>query len=423
MIARVRGTEDILDMTLRSTLVHAIERHLVLHNFMGIEVPIIEHTQLFQHTLGQTTDIVSKEMYTFETESGKSICLRPEATASVMRACVENAIDRFPWKVFTYGPMFRRERPQKGRQRQFTQVSLEIIGAPNIAHDAHMLSMLDALFKDVFKLTEYVLHLNFLGCHQDRLTHKEKLVDYLTSQASLFCTTCLDRTHKNPLRVFDCKNEGCKSQLTNAPRITDFLCISCTAEWRTIGQMLQLLGVNFIVNTLLVRGLDYYHKIVFEFCSTSLGSQNAFCGGGRYLLGSAIGARHDHDSIGAGIGIERLELILEAQKSALLQAQPPRLHIIMPLSPAQDNLALIIAQSLLRKNLCVDIILEKASTTNMLKKASKLGAHAVIFLGDEEQKNNTATIKIMQNGESITVPQGEIFNILNKNIQKYGNTL
>lgn len=408
MISSVRGTEDQLDLTLETFILEQASRCFEQNNFSKISTPILEHSKLFFHSLGQQTDVVSKEMYVFDAvDKEDSICLRPEGTASVIRACHENRIDRFPWKVFLYGPMFRRERPQKGRLRQFHQISLEIVGSTSVAQDAQFIKMLDSFFNQKLMIETYILKLNFLGCFDDRAQHRTNLIAFLEIIKEQICQTCLQRKDSNTLRIFDCKNETCKALYLNAPKLTDYLCTSCTEEWQQLRDLLQLLSVNFMIDTSLVRGLDYYQKTVFEFTSKELGAQNAFCGGGRYSLGKEVGARNNYECMGAAMGMERLTMLLELNKSQLLLPQKQPLFIIMPITHAQDPLALLLNETLHRHGLCTEIMYEKASVSNMMKKANKLGAKYVLLLGEDEQKNGTVTVKNMQTGETVSIKQPE----------------
>jgi histidyl-tRNA synthetase len=262
-IARVRGTEDFLDLTLHNFVLDQVEKHLQIYNYSEIQTPILEHTSLFVRSLGAETDVVSKEMYTFQTSGEDSICLRPEATSSGVRAYVENRVEKAPWKVYTYGPMFRHERPQKGRWRQFSQINIEAYASNSIAQDAYFIKMLDALFTEILKLETYVIKLNFLGCSEDRKAHKQSLLEFLETKITEICETCTTRKDKNTLRVFDCKNETCKSLYTKAPKLLDHLCTACSSEWKELTNILQMLSVSFVIDTALVRGLDYYNKTVF----------------------------------------------------------------------------------------------------------------------------------------------------------------
>ena len=409
MINHVTGTEDILDCSLQNFVFNTLQKNFETAHFAHIQTPILEYTQLFVHSLGNQTDVVSKEMYVFQQDTEKSICLRPESTASTIRACLENKIDRFPWKVFSYGPMFRRERPQKGRLRQFTQFNMEIIGAASIMHDALFIAYLNRIFKESFHLSNYLLKLNFLGCSNDRQAHKQALIAFLEQHQAELCATCVTRTTANTLRVFDCKNATCQQLYTTAPLLTTYLCAPCNNEWNTLQSTLQLMSVNFVLDSMLVRGLDYYCKTVFEFCSTAtLGSQNAFCGGGRYRLGSALDAPQDLDCVGAAIGIERLLMLVEEERAHLAIPSPAALTVILPASVAQDALGLLIFETLTQAGICCDIILEKASMSNMFKKANRLQASHVVIIGEQEQLDGTVSLKNMTTGTSQILKQTEL---------------
>ncbi len=412
MITRVTGTEDILDLRLQSFFITTTKKHFEQFNFTHIQTPILEYTQLFVHSLGEQTDVVSKEMYVFAQDQEKPVCLRPEMTASTIRACFENRVERLPWKVFSYGPVFRRERPQKGRLRQFHQFNVEVIGTQSIMYDAHVLKMLDTLFSKALHLENYVIKLNFLGCADDRRAHKAALLSFLENNIATICETCQKRKDTNTLRVFDCKNAACQKLYTTAPFIIQHLCEGCTGEWQTLKDQLQVLGINFIIDNTLVRGLDYYQKTVFEITSNQLGSQSAFCGGGRYHLGKEVGATEDYSSFGVGIGFERVLMLLELIQDKLPLEMAPRLHVIIPMTPAQDTLGLLLAHELRRENLTSDIMLDKASATNMMKKANKLGASWVLLIGENEQQSNTVMLKNMMTGKSTPVKQSDLIKVL-----------
>lgn len=412
MITRVRGTDDVLDLKLYNYMLSSIKHHLHVHNFAEINTPILEHTELFARAVGADTDIVSKEMYTLQTASGESLCLRPEGTASVIRAYIENKIEAAPWKVFLHGPMFRHERPQKGRWRQFNQLSIEVVNSKAVEHDALFLNMLNRLFSEVFKLENFVLKLNFLGCLDDRKAHKAALLVFLESHAQTICATCQVRKDKNTLRIFDCKNETCKALYQQAPKIIEHLCTGCTQEWKTLQHLLEALAISFIIDHTLVRGLDYYYNTVFEFSSQDLGAQNAFCGGGRYHLGSSFGARNDFPSFGVGIGTGRLLMLIEQNLNKLTIPQEPTLHAVIPFAAEQRPLALIIASQLQAYNLCTEVILDGSSVSTMMKRANKIGARFALILGPDEQAQGTISVKDMVNGQSTTIKQCDLVKFL-----------
>lgn len=410
MISRVKGTQDFLDLSLFNTIVDQLKRHVALYGFTEVATPIIEHTELFMRSLGQHTDVVNKEMFlivnSHTQDPNESICLRPEATASIVRAFIENQVQQTPWKVFTYGPMFRYERPQKGRYRQFHQIDFEIIGSAAVAQDVQLITMLDRFFSEKLMCSNYALHINYLGCAQDRVTYSAILKKFLDSVVNSLCPLCTERKEKNILRVFDCKNPNCQEVYTKAPRISDALCASCAQEWQYLQDQLTLLSVSFHHQPSLVRGLDYYSKTVFEFVSGSLGAQNAFCAGGRYdQLVSQLGGKQDQPSIGAAIGIERLMLVLEPIKDTLPTQKSDPLHVIVPFTQEQHALALLLADELYEHNLATEILLEGDSLKSMMRKANKLGAKYCLLLGQDEQAQREVTVKNMVTGQEERIAQ------------------
>lgn len=423
MISRVKGTQDFLDLTLYDYLIDQARTHLQSYNFTHIDTPILEPLELFKRSLGEYTDVVSKEMFIIEPrdhaeqeKQADRICLRPEATASIARAFVDNNVQIVPWKVFTYGPMFRYERPQKGRYREFHQISIEVIGSLSVAQDVQLLKMLDRFFHETLKLNNYALLINFIGCFTDRKAYLQLLQDFLNSpEAASICELCRERKEHNVLRIFDCKNGNCQLIYRNAPFIADNMCEPCTTDWKQLQEQLSLLAVNFAYKPTLVRGLDYYNKTVFEFVSDNLGAQNAFCGGGRYdqLIGQ-IGGKEDQPSIGAAIGIERLLLLLEENKDNLHMPQKASLQVVMPLSQEQQTLALFIADELLAHGFVVETLLEGDSIKSMMRKANKLGAAHAIMIGETEQQDKTVTVKNMMSGEQVTLGQRELIGYLKK---------
>lgn len=414
MSSKIRGTQDFLDLTLFNFIIDTTKKFLTCYHFSEIATPILEPTDLFKRSLGLETDVITKQMFTIATQKeDEQICLRPEVTASTMRAFLEHSIQIVPWKVFSWGPMFRYERPQKGRFRQFHQINIEIINTASIWYDAFLIMLLDRLFSEKFLLQNYALLINFLGCQADRHIFKQVLDAYLTSLIDTLCVTCKVRKEKNILRVFDCKNEKCQEQYRNAPKITEHLCKECNKEWKQLQETLQMLSITYSLEPNLVRGLDYYDKTAFEFISTELGAQSAFCGGGRYdQLATQLGSKTEYPALGASIGIERLMLLLEPIKDSLPLRQQPRMQVVMPLSTEQQNLALFIADELHAHNICNDVFLDGASMKSMLRKAHKMGAQHVIIIGSEEQEKGQVTVKNMQTGTEETIAQTALVNYL-----------
>jgi histidyl-tRNA synthetase len=343
----------------------------------------------------------------YNPQASEKACLRPEGTAGIVRAYLENGIQATPWKVFTYGPMFRYERPQKGRFRQFHQVSIENIGAGSYFYDVELISMLYDLFIRKLNIDNTVLLLNYLGSKDDRIAHRAALVDFLEQQMINICVTCQERAVKNPLRVFDCKSDSCQAIYKNAPLVVDFLSESSQYEWQEIKKNLQMLAVNFIEEPHLVRGLDYYNKTVFEFVSNSLGAQSTFCGGGRYDgLVSEFNPKEYQPAIGAGIGLERVLMLIDTPKNNFKKI------VILPLSSAQNSLAVIYGDELRSRGINLDIFFDGGSVKSLMRKADKSGAQFALLLGDDEQATQTVTIKNLVSGESSRVKQTDIMDIV-----------
>jgi len=405
MINSVKGTQDFLDLFLFKSIVNKASSHCELYHYHEIVTPIIEHTELFKRSLGLHTDVVSKEMFTIEprNEEADRICLRPEATASTMRAYLNNGIQQNPWKVFSWGPMFRYERPQKGRFRQFHQFNIENIGSSSILSDVELIAMLDKYFSNVLGITEYALAINFLGCSADRAAYKNILKEFLDANSTKMCPTCIERKETNIMRVFDCKSEVCQTLYKKAPKTIDHLCTQCKSEWQALQNNLSILSVSHSILPTLVRGLDYYTKTVFEFSSSSLGAQSAFCGGGRYdHLAEMLDSKKVVPAVGAAIGIERLVAIVEAQQSIKKQ-QESCFVVIAPLADAQKTLSLLIGDNLRRNNITTHIILDTTSVKSMMRKADSLQATHTILVGETEQQTQHVMIKNMRTGEEKTI--------------------
>jgi histidyl-tRNA synthetase len=409
---RIRGTTDQIDLRLLSYVLTTIKRQCSAYALTEIATPILEPLDLFERSLGTETDVVSKEMYRAvplsAEESSEQICLRPEGTAPILRAYLQEGIQEKPWKVFMYGPMFRHERPQKGRFRQFHQVSIEYLSAPSILYDAELISMLERLFHDIFGLDSFALAINFLGCSADRTAFNNALSDFIEKNRAGICTLCDHRSRKNLLRIFDCKQEQCQAVYLNAPRTLNSLCEGCTTEWQLLENTLRELAVSYTVVPTLVRGLDYYTKTVFEFVSTALGAQSTFCGGGRYDELSSLLGGQALPAVGAAIGIERLLMLLEPIQARLPIPHAPRLAAVVPLEPHYAPLALLLADQLRAANICCEVILDGGSAKSMLRKASSSGATYALIIGETEVAANAVMVKNMITGEQLLVAQSEL---------------
>lgn len=416
MFSKVKGVSDnFFDMSYWTGVRKKIEAHIKRYNFMEIETPILEYVSLFERGLGYETDVVSKQMFTIESKGSKDgqICLRPEGTAGTMRAFLDQkSAMSLPCKVFSYGSMFRYERPQKGRLRQFHQMNLEVMGAQSIMYDAWLIKMLHTLFFEELGMDSFVLKVNFLGQASDRNAYSNALRSFLGSKKTDLCQTCQDRLEVNVLRVLDCKSQSCQDVIVDGPKLFDYFSDETKQEWQDLCEVLEELSVTFVHDQQLVRGLDYYNKTVFEFVSTALGAQSAFCGGGRYDgLAQQLGSKEEVPSLGCAIGMERLLLILESEKEKHTE-QKQSLVCVVPFSQDQNRLALHIADSLQAEGKRVDVLLENQKIKNKMKKANNMNAHYVLLLGEDEQQNNTVTIKDMVSGKEQVVPQVDITKIV-----------
>jgi len=416
MFLKVKGTQDVLDYRLIEGVLQIVQTHLKNYNFQPVVTPIIESVSLFERGLGFETDVVSKQMFVVQSKSSsEQICLRPELTAGTLRAFLENqAILTLPWKCFSYGPVFRYERPQKGRYRQFNQVSIESLGTKSVAYDAFFIGMLSTLFAEKLKLDNFILQINFLGQEEDRAIFKTHLHQFLTQHQEQLCQTCVARKETNILRVFDCKVEACVTLYEQAPKITDYLTPESQVEWQELQDQLLQLSITFVHNPYLVRGLDYYNKTVFEFVGLTLGAQSTFCGGGRYdSLAQQLGSKEEIPAIGAGIGMERLLLTLEDREQEL-QTQLPALLCCIPCEDAQKGTVLLLAEHLQAAGLCIDVLIDSGSLKHKLKKAHKLQAAYAIIVGEKEQAGNYVMVKDMITGHDEKVGQAEVLNYFKK---------
>ncbi|MCJ2165573.1 MULTISPECIES: histidine--tRNA ligase [unclassified Pseudodesulfovibrio] len=361
------------------------------YGFGELRTPILEKTELFQKSIGEDTDVVGKEMFTFPDRKDRSLTMRPEATAGVVRAFIESKIHQ-PGaisKFFTFGPMFRYERPQKGRQRQFHQINAEIFGAPEAQADAELILMLKT-FLNRIGLTKLTIELNSLGCHECRPTYKQALIDFYKSKdKNAFCEDCQRRMETNPLRVLDCKVPACKELVADAPAITDHLCGECETHFSDVKSILTGAGVAYELNTRLVRGLDYYVRTCFEVASYDIGSQTAVAGGGRYdgLIKTLGGP--DCSATGFACGMERLALLLDQ-----LEAAKPDFYLAVVDQDAANE-AMLFAQALRDKGLSGEVSFCGGSMKSRMRSANKSGARTCLIMGGEELANKTITVKDM----------------------------
>ena len=419
MIKAVRGTRDLLppDTALWNFVEAKVREVFRTYNFQEIRTPIFEETTLFARGVGEDTDIVAKEMYTWEdrsraaSEKGLSLTLRPENTAGVVRAYIEHKLwDRGLNKLYYIGPQFRRERPQKGRYRQFYQIGAEVIGPSSAgsespARDAEILEMLATLL-DGLGISDWNLQLNSVGCPGDRAGFNEALSRALEPVKDRMCVDCQRRAVTNPLRVFDCKVPEDQPIIEKLPRISQFLDEGCRAHFDAVQAILTRVGVPFSLNDRLVRGLDYYTRTAFEFTHGALGAQNAILGGGRYDgLSEALGGP-PAPGIGFAIGEDRLVMSLQEKNSAESILRTPDVYIA-PMAGMNGEAARL-ARELRRQ----DLIVELGDDTFRLKKsfeaADKVGAKYILIVGENEVKGDVFALKNLATGEQVAVPRAEL---------------
>lgn len=413
-----KGTKDVLpEQSYQWQFLEARIREIVKkYGFLEARTPVFEHTELFLRGVGETTDIVQKEMYTFLDKGERSVTLKPEGTAGVVRMFVENNLfgETQPTKMFyLYNPVFRYERPQAGRLREHHQFGVEFFGASKPSADAECIAVATELLSSL-GCGGLTVRLNSIGCPKCRPHYHEALKGYLHEHYDELCETCKLRLETNPLRVLDCKVESCQKIANGAPVISDYLCNDCRDHQNQLLKLLDGMGIRYVIDPRLVRGLDYYTKTVFEITSESIGSQSAVCGGGRYDgLVEEIGGPHT-PAVGFGLGMERLLLVLE--NTGYQIEKPVRYDLyIASMGEEAEEKAFLLANSLRKLGSKVEIDHIGRSVKAQLKYADKIGASYVLVLGGEELSKGEAKLKRMSDGqESITALDAEsIHNLIN----------
>jgi histidyl-tRNA synthetase len=403
----IRGFKDILPGEVEKWQFVESEARRVfgLFGFLELRIPILERTELFARSIGEATDIVGKEMYTFPDRDGDSLTLRPEATTSIMRAYLEHGLNvKEPvGKYYFIGPMFRYERPQKGRYRQFHQIDAEILGVQEPQADAEILVML-MRFLGGLALKNLNLQINSLGDPACRGPYRDEIQKFLRGKSEKLCEDCQRRVETNPLRVFDCKKEECQAQLADAPVVLDFLCPDCRRHFKQVKDLLDELRLPYAVNPRMVRGLDYYTRTAFEVVAGNLGAQNAVCGGGRYDgLAEEIGGP-SIPAIGFAIGFDRLVMLLPEEKNFLRYADV----FLAALGEEAQRKSFALAQELRDAGIWVEIDYEGKSLKSQMRKADRLKTPWVVILGEEELKKNRVVLRDMATKAQEEVPLTEI---------------
>ncbi len=409
MINIPKGTKDVLPF--ESYKWHYVERiareTADLYCLNEIRTPTFEHTELFLRGVGDTTDIVNKEMYTFLDKGERSITLKPEGTAGVARSFIENGLfnNAMPLKMYYITPVFRYENPQKGRLREHHQFGVEVYGGAGADTDAEVIKLAYTVLKKCGLSVK--LYINSMGCPECRKKYNEALKGYFADKLDKLCPTCRERYYKNPLRILDCKEEGCKALCKDAPKIVDYLCDDCSSHFKKLQELLTDCGVAYEINPFIVRGLDYYTKTVFEFVTTALGSQGTVCGGGRYdNLISELGGTPTC-GVGFGMGIERLLMLMEAENVVIPMHENVKLYIASMGDEAYKK-AFEIASELRDKGVKAEIDHAGRGIKAQFKYADKIRAENVVTLGDNELLTGVAQIKNMADGKLTEIKISDI---------------
>lgn len=397
----IKGTKDALpkdiykNQYIEATVLDIAEKY----GYKEMRTPVFEHTELFQRGVGDTTDVVQKEMYTFDDKGGRSITLRPEGTAGAVRSFLENGLcnEALPQKICYLTSCYRYEKPQAGRLREFHQFGVECFGTQSPLADAEMIALANNIF-NTLGVKDLSLELNSIGCPECRTEYHKALKEYFSARQDDLCDTCKGRLDRNPMRILDCKSPVCSEIAAGAPVVTDYLCDECKEHFEAVQKYLKLMNIDFTINPKIVRGLDYYTKTVFEFVSNSIGAQGTVCGGGRYDgLVEELGGQHT-PSLGFAMGLERLMMLLDAQECEYPAPAVPDLFIVA-LGDKTIAKGIEISEDMRKEGFYTVMDLNQRSLRAQMKYADKLGAKFIVVIGDNEVDSKTATLKNMSSGE------------------------
>lgn len=397
----IKGTKDVLpndvhkNQYIEATALGVAEQF----GYKEIRTPVFEHTELFQRGVGDTTDVVQKEMYTFDDKGGRSITLRPEGTAGAVRSYLENGLcnEALPQKVCYITSCYRYEKPQAGRLREFHQFGVECFGTASPLADAEIIALAKSIF-DNLEVKDLSLEINSIGCPTCRAEYHKALKEYFEGKKDQLCDTCKDRLDRNPMRILDCKSPVCSEIAKDAPVVIDYLCDECKKHFEKVQQYLNAQNIEYKINPKIVRGLDYYTKTVFEFVSNSIGAQGTVCGGGRYDgLVEELGGQHTA-SLGFGMGLERLMMLMEAQNCPFPEPNKADLFIVAMGDKATLK-TLEISKDMRAEGFSCLMDLNQRSVRAQMKYANKLGAKFNLVIGDNEVESKTAMLKNMATGE------------------------
>lgn len=406
----VRGMHDLFGPELERWLAVETKARGIFQSFGYGEMrtPVLERLEVFSQTVGDDTDIVEKQMYLVAGDDSEKLVLRPEGTAAFMRAVVEHQLHQTgkPQRFYYYLSMFRHERPQKGRLRQFHQFGAELINDDSPEADAELITLLDAFLKS-FGIVEYEVRINSVGCANCRPAYKEKLIAYLRPHFDSLCADCQKRFERSPMRVLDCKKESCQKIAADAPRMVDHLCAECQTHHTILKKRLNASGVTFLDDPNIVRGLDYYIRTAFEFTSNLLGAQSALAGGGRYDGLSSRFSNTNFPGVGFGLGMERIMLVLEQKQTLVTAPSNPR-YYFAPLGPEAFELLYPLSLNLKRRGVAVEMTYGQKKLKDLLKLADRSGAQFTLMVGDRELQEGQAPLKDMANRTQENIPIAQL---------------
>ena len=409
---RIRGLQDVLPSESKKwqTIEKVMTEEASLHGFKLIRTPVLEHTELFERSVGDTSDVVEKEMYTFKDKGDRSVTLRPEGTAGTLRAVLENGLHNLPMplKLMYKSSCYRYEKPQTGRYREFFQFGLEIFGSPSASADAELIILAKSILERL-QIQNISLEINSIGCKNCRKKYSEAIINYFKSKIDSLCPTCQNRLEKNPLRILDCKNKVCSEICENAPIITDYICEECSEHFETLQEYLKSQNIEFKINPKIVRGLDYYSKTVFEFvCDITENDKLTICGGGRYDGLSEILGGPQLCAIGLGFGLERILNIMETQKIMFPKDDSPKVYIASIGENAKKK-AFELCGILRTAAIFAEMDIVDRNIKSQMKYADKIGAEYVLVIGDDEIAENRAILKNMKTGKENKISINEDF--------------
>ena len=408
---RIRGMQDLLPVKSKEweTLEKIMKEEAEVYGFKLIRTPVLEQTELFERSVGNESDIVEKEMYTFKDKGDRSVTLRPEGTAGALRAVLENGLNNspMPLKLMYISSCYRYEKPQSGRYREFFQFGLEVFGAPSPLADAELICLAKSIL-DRLTIKDLSLEINSIGCKECRKKYNEAIIKYFKENEENLCETCQKRLEKNPMRILDCKEKSCINISKNAPVILDYLCEDCEAHFGAVKRYLDVMNIKYTVNSKIVRGLDYYSKTVLEFVCELESEKITICGGGRYDGLSKIMGGPELSAIGLGMGMERILAVMEKQKIEFQKPESIQIFIANADEKSKEK-AFELCEIMRKSSIMAECNICERNLKSQMKYANKINVQFVLIIGEEEVQTKMANLKDMASGKEIQISLEEDF--------------